>query len=116
MRASHPKGSKTCWVRWGVTRTHRVHRPLITEGECFPAGTLLRMADGSQRPIEDVRTLDEAVTAEARAGRVVQMASHTYDLLTRPTNLFSIRLGFLMAGSVWYPAVFGSSSGARLPV
>lgn len=38
---------------------------------CFPAGTLIRMADGSSRPIEDVKTRDEVLTAEGNVGRVV---------------------------------------------
>lgn len=42
------------------------------EGACFPAGTFIRMADGSHKKIEDVRTLDEVVTAEGRTGRVLQ--------------------------------------------
>ncbi|HEX6469351.1 MAG TPA: hypothetical protein VF069_09665 [Streptosporangiaceae bacterium] len=37
-----------------------------------PPGTRIRLADGSERPIEDVRLLDMVVTAEATAGRVIQ--------------------------------------------
>jgi Fe-S cluster assembly protein SufB len=33
---------------------------------------MVRMADGSHKPIEDVRTLDEVATAEGRRGRVLQ--------------------------------------------
>jgi intein/homing endonuclease len=39
-------------------------------GSCFPAGTFIRMADGSQRKIEDVKLLDEVVTAEGNTGSV----------------------------------------------
>ena len=48
--------------------------PLNQGGEstCFPAGTLIRMADGSHRPIEDIKLLDEVVTAEGNTGRVLQ--------------------------------------------
>jgi hypothetical protein len=54
------------------------------EGACFPAGTLVRMADGSHKPIEDVRTLDEVVTAEGGVGRVLQtMARFHADGLVR---------------------------------
>lgn len=38
---------------------------------CFPAGTLVRMADGSHKRIEAVQTRDEVVTAEGRTGRVL---------------------------------------------
>lgn len=42
------------------------------QGACFPGGVFVRMADGSHRKIEDVRLLDEVVTAEGRTGRVLQ--------------------------------------------
>lgn len=41
-------------------------------GACFPAGTLIRMGDGSQKPIEDVRVLDEVLTAEGRVRKVLK--------------------------------------------
>jgi Papain family cysteine protease len=41
-------------------------------GSCFPAGTLIRMADGSERPIEDVRLGEYVVTAEGLTGMVRQ--------------------------------------------
>jgi hypothetical protein len=41
-------------------------------GMCFPAGTLIRMGDGSQKPIEQVRVLDEVLTAEGNVRRVVR--------------------------------------------
>jgi hypothetical protein len=41
-------------------------------GSCFPSGTHIRMADGSERCIEDVRLLDRVVTAEGGTGRVLQ--------------------------------------------
>ena len=41
-------------------------------GSCFPAGSLVQMADGAYRPIEQVRLLDRVVTAEGRTGRVMQ--------------------------------------------
>lgn len=43
-----------------------------TDGACFPAGTMIRRADGSQKPIESIRLLDEVLTAEGRIGRVLQ--------------------------------------------
>lgn len=42
------------------------------KGACFPAGTRIRMLDGSERNIEDVRLLDLVLTAEGRRGRVVR--------------------------------------------
>ena len=41
-------------------------------GSCFPPGTLVRMGDGSQKPIEDVKLLDEVLTAEGRVRRVMR--------------------------------------------
>lgn len=41
-------------------------------GSCFPAGTLVRMADGSERAIENVRLAEHVVTAEGRTGMVRQ--------------------------------------------
>jgi hypothetical protein len=41
-------------------------------GSCFPAGTRVRMADGSERAIEDVRLGEEVVTAEGNTGSVAQ--------------------------------------------
>lgn len=51
------------------------------EGACFPAGTFVRMADGSHKRIEDIRTLDEVVTAEGRTGTVVQTMVRRADQL-----------------------------------
>lgn len=41
-------------------------------GSCFPPGTLVRMEDGSERPIENVRLLDRVLTAEGNTGRVIR--------------------------------------------
>ena len=41
-------------------------------GSCFPAGTLVRMGDGSQKPIEKVQLLDEVLTAEGRVRKVMR--------------------------------------------
>jgi hypothetical protein len=41
-------------------------------GSCFPPGTRVRMADGSERSIEDVRLGERVVTAEGRTGRVIR--------------------------------------------
>ena len=42
-------------------------------GNCFPAGTRIRMADGTTKPIETLRLRDEVVTAEGRVGMVRQL-------------------------------------------
>jgi hypothetical protein len=41
------------------------------EGACLKQGTLIRMADGSHKPIEDIRLLDRVATAEGREGAVM---------------------------------------------
>jgi hypothetical protein len=41
------------------------------EGACFPAGTMVEMADGSHRVIEDVRPLERVMTAEGSDGLVL---------------------------------------------
>lgn len=49
------------------------------EGSCFPPGTLVRLADGSHKMIEDIQVLDEVVTAEGRRGRVLQTMARFHD-------------------------------------
>lgn len=39
-------------------------------GSCAPAGTMIRMADGSEKPIEKITTTDSVVTAEGNIGEV----------------------------------------------
>lgn len=43
-------------------------------GSCFPPGTLIRMADGSQKPIEAIRPFDQVLTAEGNVSWVSQVA------------------------------------------
>ena len=40
-------------------------------GKCFGPGTFIRMADGSVKPIEDIKTLDMVLTAEGNVKPVV---------------------------------------------
>ena len=40
-------------------------------GMCFPKGTLIKMADGSNKPIEDIKVLDEVVSAEGNIKKVL---------------------------------------------
>lgn len=50
----------------------------LAEGACFPPGTLIRMADGTHKPIEEIKTLDRVVTAEANVGFVMQTMVRRY--------------------------------------
>lgn len=54
------------------------------EGACFPAGTLVELADGSHKPIEKVQTLERVRTAEGNEGTVLQTMArmHTEGLMT----------------------------------
>lgn len=42
-------------------------------GTCFPAGTRIRMEDGTNKPIEQVRLLDKVLTAEGNIGVVTHL-------------------------------------------
>lgn len=42
-------------------------------GNCFPPGTLIRLADGSLKPIEEIRWGDKVATAEGRTGDVTRL-------------------------------------------
>jgi intein/homing endonuclease len=50
---------------------------------CFPAGTLVRRADGTQCPIEDIVVGDQVVTAEASIGRVIATTQKDADSLVK---------------------------------
>jgi hypothetical protein len=54
---------------------NRTHLDQGQEGACFPADTHIRMADGSQRRIDEIRLLDEVVTAEGRVGAVTRLVA-----------------------------------------
>lgn len=47
-------------------------------GTCFPPGTRVRMADGSERRIEDIRLFDTVLTAEGNTGEVLQLHARRY--------------------------------------
>ena len=47
-------------------------------GSCFPAGTMVRMGDGSEKPIEDVAVGDEVVTHTGGVRRVVETMRREY--------------------------------------
>lgn len=44
-----------------------------SHGSCFPRGTNVRMADGTECPIESIRPLDSVLTAEGNVGRVLSV-------------------------------------------
>lgn len=45
---------------------------------CFPAGTLITMADGSQKPIETIAPDESVITHTGRARKVVTAMTHRY--------------------------------------
>ena len=67
------------WSPRGYTWSCTQYLDQGPDGACFPAGTHIRMADGSQRPIQRVRLLDEVVTAEGGIGRVMQTMVRPYE-------------------------------------
>jgi hypothetical protein len=69
-RAAYPILPSDRWRECDYSAGQKV-RNQRTKSSCFPAGTRVRMADGSEKPIEQVRPLDRVVTAEGNTGRVV---------------------------------------------
>ena len=79
-------------------------------GSCFPPGTRIRMADGSERNIEEVHCLDRIVTAEGNIGTVIStmvryedqgllnliMWGHRHLRLTQEHPILTMR-GYVMA-------------------
>lgn len=98
---------------WSFPRWTAAPLDQQAEGACFPAGTLVRLADGSQRKIEEIRLLDEVVTAEGRTGRVLQTMVRSYDeplvrvvawghshLRCTPNHPILTRRGYVPAGEL----------------
>lgn len=48
-------------------------------GSCFPAGTPVRMADGSEKAIEAIQVGESVITHEGRARRVTETMTRLYD-------------------------------------
>lgn len=82
-----PESKKCCFTPWGdsdnvpivarkewspISARHRVWTILDQDGQgaCFPAGTLVRMYDGTEKPIENISLLNEVLTAEGNKGIV----------------------------------------------
>lgn len=60
---------------WRPVNRRKIFTPEIIfdqngHGSCFPAGTRIRMADGSEKNIEQIRLLDSVLTAEGNIGKV----------------------------------------------
>lgn len=82
------------------------------EGRCFPAGTQVRLTDGSHIPIEQVRLRDEVVTAEGGRGSVRALGVRHADVLVSvrldghpalratPEHPFLTRRGYVPASEV----------------
>lgn len=49
------------------------------KGYCFPPGTLVRMADGSQKRIEEIRVGDQVLRASGTVGVVQQLHARHYE-------------------------------------
>jgi len=66
-------------------------RPFVREvlnqgrvGSCFPPGTMIRLANGGEKAIDNISVLDEVVTAEGNVGKVTQvMARQHNDVVLR---------------------------------
>jgi hypothetical protein len=56
-------------------------------GSCFQAGTLIRMADGSHKQIQDIRVFDKVLTAEGNVGYVTATMGREADEL-----MYSVKL------------------------
>lgn len=50
-----------------------------SHGSCFPPGTFIRMADGTHKPIEQVKVFDKVVTAEGNVGQVSTLWGKTHE-------------------------------------
>ena len=78
-RRNHDPRSLAYPARGATTHrpvTHRTYGAVLDQGQvssCFPPGTHVRMADGSERRIENVRLGEYVLTAEGNSGRVVQL-------------------------------------------
>jgi hypothetical protein len=99
-----------------VSAKHESHIGILDQGDlgsCFPPGVRVRMADGSERRIEEVRLLDRVVTAEGRTGRVmrtmvrdheqglvrVMLTGHAHLRMTRNHPVLTTR-GYVPAGEL----------------
>ena len=61
--------------KWKPVNMERFLPPVHDQdgiGACFPPGTLIRMGNGAHRRIEDVRLLDDVLTAEGNVRKVVR--------------------------------------------
>jgi intein/homing endonuclease len=76
-RATQPVIPRDQWVECDYSH---FNAPILDQGQhgsCFPAGTMVRLADGKQCPIDRIRLLDRVVTAEGNVGRVTDLMVRT---------------------------------------
>ena len=77
-----PLSKLIAMVEAGVAQPVSWNDPVVLDQgqtpHCFPTGTLVRMADGSSRPIEDVRPTEWVMTAEGKSGQVLAVMARDY--------------------------------------
>jgi C1A family cysteine protease len=94
-------------------RPQFAHIPVFdqkTTSSCFPAGTFIRMADGTEREIENIKLGERVVTAESNTGMVTQLMIREYngpmislkiygknDLLMTPNHPVLTKRGYVKA-------------------
>lgn len=86
----NPKMSKTAAARHKAEEAiHKIDRgePVDVSMGCFIAGTLITMADGSRKPIEEIQVGDCVMTHKGRSRKVTELHKRPYDgvfFLMRP--------------------------------
>lgn len=83
--AYHPKLHRVELIMWGdMEKAAREYERAKAGKEssysmsCFPAGTLVRLVDGSEKPIETIVVGDEILTHKGNVGRVSDTMSHEH--------------------------------------
>lgn len=69
---------KKNWIPKEFLRNGQLKNIAQIIGSCFPAGTLVRMADGSEKPIEEIRVGDEVVSHTGQSRRVINTFRRDY--------------------------------------
>ncbi len=71
-------------------RTLGIVPPIVDQGNCFAAGTMILMTDGKQKKIENISRGDVVVTAEGNDGEVLGIS---HRLAGKDTKFLSITVG-----------------------